>query len=426
MKRVNDNIMKELDLIAKYIGEIQQNKNVNSNLRGVERTLERIFELNITLQIVDNDSREFFGMTVTPTYMDRIIMAMLGTNSTKDILYEAWRKEDSWTIEIDDTLLYDKNLNANPHEIVAVLLHEMGHVIYSNEAVSRANRVIKLALMKTTTKYKKIFEVPKFQHLFKLSIYESCSTKRFRFPSKDDREECAADDFVKIYGHENELITFIEKLLKSKGNGLIDRTNAEMDNDVRILANWSIENVASLEYRKDRLKRALKTERQRNKSTVVIKLTNEIYDKIFGSREDEKTDFVKSVIQEQYLYEEIDKIIRENTNVKIKPKKSFGMDITKAKKINVAELDILDVDIERIEYPDDKVYILERIYTLLEKVDNMILLIDNGYSTKVAQSKNTLMNLRERLLSMRVRVLNLKLTEKEYGLFIKYPKGYEG
>lgn len=426
---VTDANVKDLNLMASYFTNIQMKKSVDTHIRGIERIIDRVFGLNVKIHIVDNNTGQFFGMNVTPERMDRILMAILEEKSTKDKLYEVWREENNWVIEIDDLLLYDKNLNANGNEIVAVLLHEIGHVVYSNEAVSRANRVIKMTLMDAGAKYKKVLSDAKFRPLLQIPLYESCATKHFRLPKDNNREEYIADKFAFQYGYGESLVTFITKLLKTRGNGLIDRSESEMDSDVRVLVRWTVENVASLEKRKDKLSQSISIEERRNPSKVIKSIVSTIRDNIFGKNNDD--DPINIAIKEQYMYNDLDRLIESassfSTDTKIKKPSVVSIVANKKlKKIEVKELDILEVEIDRIEYPDDKIYLLELIHDLNDRITTSIATIEAGHPERVPQSKQSLVSLLERCNEMRRRVIKLDVRRPGYGLFIKYPKGYEG
>lgn len=428
--KIAQSTLQDLFLMETYFGNIQLNKNVSTNIRGIERIINRVFDLNVSIQIVDNNSGKFFGMTVTPERMDRILMAILEEKSTKDKLYEVWREEKNWVIEIDDLLLYDRNLNASPAEIVAVLLHEIGHVVYSNEAVSRANRVIKMTLLEAGAKYRNALSNEKFRPLLQLPLYESCSTKRFRIPTDVNKEEYIADRFVLSYGYGHHLTTFINKLIKTRGNSLIDRTSESMDKDVEILVKWTVENIASLQFRKDRLKHAMKLEEQRNPSKVVKQAVNNIRTSIFGKSEERE--LINEIMKEQYMIQTLDRLLEKNSTIASNPNiKNPGM-LTKLfnsrrlKKIETKELDIIEVEIDRIEFHDDKIYVLELIHDLDDKIVSYLELIDLGHGDRIPQSKETLLSLKDRVKDMRARTIQTKIADPNYGLFIKYPNGYEG
>jgi hypothetical protein len=87
---------------------------------------------------------------------------------------------------------------------------------------------------------------------------------------------------------------------------------------------------------------------------------------------------------------------------------------------------MLAIEVDKIENNDDKIYVLDLIYDKLDLVNAALDFIDKGKPDKVSQSKQTLLGFKKELETMRAQVLNLQVKDKQYGVFIKYPKGYEG
>lgn len=429
MKYISEksNQRKELVLMESYFKKIQMKQDVKSSIKAIERIIERVFDIQPTIHIVENNTSNFFGMTITPKTMDRLVMVILEERSTKDQLYEAWRNEKEWVIEIDDVLLYDKNLNATPSEIVAVLLHEMGHVIYSNTAISRAQRVIKLALINSGAKYKKVLKNCLFQPLLHLPFYESCNTKRFSLPQDVHKEEYIADKFAVQYGYGMQLESFITKLLKTQGNQLIDRPSEEMDDDVAILMVWTIENISLLEHRKDRLKHALDVEEHRSPSKTIKTIIGRIRNSIF------KTDIsepYQQLVEMQQISESICYLMEKTTETSMKlknpPLMKSLMGKRKVEKITERELNLLSVEVDKIWYADDKIYVLDLLADFIEKVEYRLELIRNGLGDRVPQSKQSLEDILKRAKEMEQRALSIELRDQQYGLYVRYPKDYEG
>ncbi len=423
----HNNHRKELVLMESYFKKIQLKQEVKSSVKAIERIIERVFDIQPTIHIVENNTSNFFGMTITPKTMDRLLMAILEDRSNKDRLYEAWRNEKEWVIEIDDILLYDKNLNATPSEIVAVLLHEMGHVIYSNTAISRAQRVIKLAIINSGAKYKKVLQHGLFRPLLELPFYESCNTKRFSLPQDVHKEEYIADKFAVKYGYGMQLESFITKLLKTQGNHLIDRPSGEMDDDVAILMVWTIENISLLEHRKDRLKLALEVEERRNPSKTIKTIIGRIRTNIFKS---DITEPYQKLVEMQKISESVCCLMEKTSETSMKLKNPALMKslMTKRKveKITERELNLLAVEVDKIWYADDKVYVLDLIADFIEKIEYRLELIKNGFADRVPQSQKSLEDILNRAKEMEKRVLAVELRDHQYGLYVRYPKEYEG
>ena len=72
------------------------------------------------------------------------------------------------------------------------------------------------------------------------------------------------------------------------------------------------------------------------------------------------------------------------------------------------------------------IYLLDRIYDKLHLIEAGLEYIESGQKDKVYQSKNTLTDLKRQLEDLRAQVLATRIIEKDYGVFVRYPKGYEG
>lgn len=410
---------KSQDLLAieKHFAELKTNKHPESSLRSIERILKRHFDLNIDLAIVQNDATQFFGMSIYPKkdIIHKLVDGILNQRSRGQVLDDIWAKNKDWSVEIDSVLLYDPNLNANPAELVAVLLHEMGHVIFSNSIPQRVNRVIRYQLMDVSFTLKKLVQWTKAQHLFDLVFVEACSTKNFRFINL--HTERMADKFVVKTGYGENLDEFIGKLLDTQGNDLVNRDEKDIDRDVKSVVNWALDNISELEFRKTKLRSALQTELLQNRSNFIRGIVHEIKKSFFGDSK-EHNDYAE-LVTEQYLLAEHGKVVKESL---------FSMfeKSGKLKKIKGSDVDILSVEKERIVTEDDKIYVLDLIYDKIDAIMIGLDLIAENKKDRVPQSKETLKGFLEQLQKLRKEVLDLDLQKKQYGLFINYPKGYEG
>ena len=87
------------------------------------------------------------------------------------------------------------------------------------------------------------------------------------------------------------------------------------------------------------------------------------------------------------------------------------------------------VEAEAIESVDDKVYLLEKLYREISAIDAALDMLDSKdpkNQKKVKQTRNELLMLKEYSNDVRMRIMKIKLQPARYGLYIKYPGGYEG
>lgn len=406
---------KDMLFLEECIKNIKNKENVNSNLQNISRILSRNFDITFDIRIVENDTNKFFGMTIYPqvSELDTIVTALVNGSSSSETMVKLWQKNKLWVLDIDSLLLYDKTLNANPQEITAVLLHEIGHIVYSNSVPQRIHRVYRYERMNLSIGIKNLIRSQKISKIFSLSVIEACATKSFKFINPN--KERVADSYVVKLGYGENLNNFINKLISTQGNSLINRSEKDKDLDVRAVVNWGLDNISELEFRKTKLKKSLELELYKNPSDYVRGVVTNINKSFFGS---EDSAYMKAVT-EQCLLQETDRIVKEGLL-------SIFDKLGKVKKINQSDIDILQVEIEKIENSDDKIYVLDLIYDKLELVNASLDLIAVNKADKVPQSKNTLMGMKTQLEKMRTQVLSKHVEEKVYGVFIKYPKGYEG
>lgn len=423
----------DLQYIDKCFMAIKNKVAVNENLNKISLALERLFDIKCELHVVDNKSNTFFGMNVFPSVstMDLIVDSIINKQSSSNDILKLWEKNDKWYIEIDSILLYDLNLNANPQEMTAVLLHEIGHVVYTNTIPQRLYKVIKFKFVKLNYQMKQLISTEKIRKMFNIAIIESCSSKNYNYVNTNT--EKIADKFVVNYGYGDELESFINKLIRSQGNSLVNRSNKEIENDIQVVVNWTVLNLKELEFRKKSLRTALKVEMLKNPSVLTKKVIQDIYTSFFGESNDKyrallseqagiENDTYEELRSYQLLDEFVSRIVTEASG-NIFDKNG------RLKKITQNDVDILSVEAEKIDTVDDKIYLLDKLYSQLELVNMGLDYIDSNekkLSGKVTQSKRTLLDMKEQLEELRSQILATKIIEKEYGVFIRYPKGYQG
>lgn len=420
--------------IEKCIAGIKAGDDIKGNISRLQRGLERLTDTDYEFEVIitKNDNNTFFGANIYPTQdtVDSVVRAILHDKKDGDQVSAIWAENKKWTVELDSILLNDMRLNANPGEITAVLLHEIGHTVYSNSIPQRLHRLIRYKTMKLNYQMRELIADSKISKLFSLAVIESCTTKNFNYINSD-KVEAAADQVVLQFGYGEELNSFIDKLIAAKGNGLVNRTDAEIEKDVTSIVNWSLVNVQQLEFRKDKLKDALKVELINTPSMVIKKFVQNIHESFFGSATSTyrkllseqytgaQEDVYASAMASQYLMNHYNKVVKESLA-------TIFERTGKVKKVNQSDIDILRVELDRISNVDDKIYLLDRIYDKMELVDIAINMIDQGKADKVQQSKTTLVSMKRDLQDMRDDVMAMKIVDKDYGVFVRYPKGYKG
>lgn len=411
----------DLVYIEESFASIKSNQNgdTRQEINAIARTLKRRYNLDVNIRIIDNAHSEFFGMSIYPdkSAIDHIVDEMVDGGSRLETIEKIWAKNNRWTIEIDTKLLYDIKLNANPKEITAVLLHEIGHTVFSNSIPARVHKVLSYALMKIPVKVKKVFTWSKAQRLLGLAIIEACSLTSFN--TTGTKVEVEADKFAIKEGYANDLNSFMDKLLRAEGNKYFDITNNEAEKDIAIMVEWAVVNTSELQYRKTKLKNSINNEVRVNRSLFTREYLMDIRNEFFGDGTRTRYD---ELVSEQRL----DKHIENLTNVTEGFRDWFSKR-GEIKRVQQSDIDIITIEINRIENEDDRLYVLDLIYDKLDLIETSLdLLKTENHRDKVKVSKTTLEDQRDQLNKLRSDVLKLKVTPIKYGVLIRYPDGYEG
>lgn len=97
------------------------------------------------------------------------------------------------------------------------------------------------------------------------------------------------------------------------------------------------------------------------------------------------------------------------------------------KTISQRDIDLIRVEAEAITSTDDKVYLLKDLYKHIEAVEKALQLLESPETApKVQQSRDELLRLQKSMEEVRTYIIGAPLPVKRFGLFVKYPKGYEG
>ena len=66
------------------------------------------------------------------------------------------------------------------------------------------------------------------------------------------------------------------------------------------------------------------------------------------------------------------------------------------------------------------------VYHYLEQIELYKEYIADGKANKVPHTKKFIEDVEKELMELKATIMNTKIPERRYGVFIKYPNGYEG
>lgn len=405
-------------LVEECFRNIQQEKNITKNIRLIESAIKREFDIKLKISIIDN-KKQFFGMCVypSPEEINVLTKMLLDTNvrmADVEKVHIEFMTKGEQIVEIDSMLLYDHNINASAGEVTAILLHEIGHIIASNSIVCRFERAKEHITLKFDNKTRRLVPViPLISKLFNIATLQIFSNHFNMQLAK----EVKADELARKEGYGEELMNILGKLIANGKGERIKRTDKEIDKDIEITVDWLIVNIKELEYRKDRLKRSIKVLKLTTPSKYLADRLDHIHDSIF-KKDDEKMIEKAVVINEAFI------VSRLNNKGPKAP--SGAMDSSgRVKRLSPRDLDIYRAELERVNTVDDKIFLLERLYDLLDIAEYAKQMLEIE-PKRVMQSEQTIDQYIKHVQEIIDDVNAKQISRTKYGLFIKYPADYEG
>ena len=182
-------------------------------LTNLKKELNRFFKDSNCKEILFTKSDTlFFGMCVYPQVTKELVVEIL--QDDKNVRFK------EYSIEIDSKIL-NPMLGITPRELLAMVLHEVGHIVNDNGPVDEVRKVIALQL----TKNGDSLNIPKTAQYYTIISYGIKDTVRkltsMLFVYRDG--EVLADEFVHMCGYGEDLNSIFDKICKS-GMKINDRT----------------------------------------------------------------------------------------------------------------------------------------------------------------------------------------------------------
>lgn len=193
-------------------------------LNNLKKDLNKFFKGSTCSEIIFTRSDQmFFGMCTYPITNEEICTAIL--QDDKKVRFTEYK------IEIDSKLLHP-SLMITPQEMLAILLHEIGHIINDPSPVEELRKAMAVQLIKSGQS----LNIPKSAQYYAIISYGIKDTIRrmnsMFFIYKNG--EVLADEFVYMCGFDQELNSIFTKLCKS---GM--KVNSDTANKLTSLA-WTL------------------------------------------------------------------------------------------------------------------------------------------------------------------------------------------
>lgn len=334
-----------------------------------------------------NGSDQFFGMRIFPKieYLNQFCKTLASGNDHQPVKYsdiiKRWKTIPEWVLEIDYTCFDRTRLNLTPKELVALTLHEIGHVIYSDKPVESFYRAYQE--VKTRMKIADRATEKMMYGIYMIPLSIACMQRRWLNSKNEIHLEIIADRSVMDYGYGTYLTEALEKIIKAYGtqNTAESQQNAEVATSVQ----WCGRNMTDVVTRKERLKDELYYQAIKAKSNYFKAITIIILDKLGANMRERYTG---AVVENATFFEEcltpdwsskyvptIDPIKSAQFNHNLQAliaTESFGPFGKKKVRVELPsqfELDQISVEIDKISNHHDRIFVLDLIYEVLERIN---------------------------------------------------------
>lgn len=418
------------EAIDSAFSELNENHKNSAAIAKLRRNLKAIFQdKEIEINIIENKGPMFI-MSVFPeeNTINEIIAAIVEERGDEAIR-KAWNGTHKWTLEIDSKVFTDKDLAASPREMTALLLHEMGHIVYSNSVPKRISKVMRLEFARAHVSVKKALKDKVLNAILKLPILNACVYDNYK--TKDNiKKELQADVFVVKSGYGEDLNNVLEKLIARSEDSKSDEVNQTPQNvygDMHDMTMFSLRTVEELKERKQNVVKAnLKKLMMNSPSEFVQKVINSISTAVIKGGAGAVTEAVVAARIEKIFTEAETEVVSEY--FESSPFIAEAVRQKTLKRIDPASLSYVTIEKNNVRNNDDKMMLVSYIYSKIDLIDYYISIIDSGNPRYIVpHSKAQLIDMKTMLLKVKDEIIAYPIPEVKYGVYLNnYPIGYEG
>ena len=400
-----------------------------------------------TIMVVKNQGKEpFFGARIFPAIDDahKIAEGVVVEGKPVQELRSAWKKIENWVIEIDSSIFDRNTLNLNPREMTAILLHEVGHTIYSDKVIERMYRAYKSAYVHMNIAEKETLKIA--YALFMVPLSASCALRSWVRGRNAIKEEYFADKIVADNGYGENYVEALTKIIEAFGNSIVNTNNAEADADVETSIQWAMVNVCDMTKRKNRLKDELFYKTVKSSSGFLKALAVKILNELGVNMREKYTGDVVECTLDLFSMDNVEKAYEVNFDTAAYMQfdgmlerslhadrytpgtaafESFRRNRVPDKLPSWEEVDKIKIEYDRMTNHYDRTFVLDLIYDLINQINEFMESIEDNPS-KVRKFKPEADKMLAELEDLRRLVLRKSSFAKRYQVFVKVPDGYEG
>ena len=448
-------------LIEEMFGKIKAKIDIDSSLKTIKKCLEKEYDVEIKdIIITDKGTSDFYGMrtfydkytvtqivkavkTVAESYPDdkeyTVMDERVVLQKNRIHIFEKVKSHEqkiALIIEIDPILLWSKTINLTPAELTAVLLHEVGHYgIHSYEFICKVRTALIISLSRLGLRGLALVKALTYNIwaglgiliVSELMVGSRCTGIKYA-------EETLADRFVIERGYGNELQSVLGKLIEARYMERYDvaqfRKNEDKDliDKSNVVFNMSLNTISQLDGRKDEVRRMLSLGVEKSKGSPTLSMyMKEFVDGLFDDMHPSK--LMNMLSRNKAIKESLE--VQANVLAEGLIDKLFG----KKKSIGARDLDSLRIEVEMVNDYYDKIDVVDKIHAhigaTVKYMEYLSSEMENPYSNKYEKDKikkelYQAQSIHKDLLELLDKAMSKQIVEKQYGVFVKVPKGYEG
>lgn len=418
------------EAIDSAFADLNKNRKDSAAIAKLRRNLKAIFQdKDITINIIENKGPMFI-MSVFPdeNTINDIISAIVDERGDEAIR-KAWNSTNKWTLEIDSKIFTDEGLSASPREMTALLLHEMGHIVYSNSVPKRISKVMRMEFARAHVSIKTALKNKVLSAILKLPVLNACVYDNYK-TKENIKKELQADVFVVKSGYGEDLNSVLEKLIARSEDSKSDEVNQTPQNvygDMHDMTMFSLKTIEELKERKQNVAKAnLKKLMMNSPSEFVQKIINSISTSVIKGGSGAVTEAVVAAKIEKIFMEAESEIL--SSYLENSPFMAEAVRQKTLKRIDPATLSYVEIEKNNVRNNDDKMMLVSYIYSKIDLIDYYISVIDSGTGKFIVpHSKNALLDMKTMLLKAKDEIIAYPIPEIKYGVYLNnYPIGYEG
>lgn len=439
----------DMKYFLQLLGYIRtEHETLETTITGMKHILKRMFGANFDIALVDNCGQpKFFGCNVYPPE-DKIrkITNHIVFNSVTEVekLRHIWNSITDWHIDLDSRMFFDSSINLNPGEIAAIIFFNIENTVYNLRIVEKTNRVLREMFSGKGLLLNNLARSSIGSHVFVLPLVNACKFKSYPFEKEGPLFQNGSL-FDVCFELKDIYLSAIKKMIVATSLENIDVPITKMDEDISGIAEWIFAAIADMQYSTRMVQDVIKKLLLIEKSTYVRQILANILMGV-GDYSREQLMTMESHIphvqhefslnekamefrHNQYLAEAQKKIAAECKKVVQEGLLSLLDSIGNMRKVTQKEIDMIKVQVQKIESVDDKMYILDELHSKLDIVDGSLQLLNSGDKDEIKRvkvSKATLLDQKRQLDEIRNEIVRREIKDPDWNLTVKYPKGYEG